>query len=88
MANSIDPDETAHYEPSHLDLHCLQKYLSWSNGLAGLTQLLYVYAEWILTAHILIDQFSQGTTKYNKTCMTSKDSDQPVHPPSIARVLV
>ena len=23
MANSIDPDETAHYEPSHLDLHCL-----------------------------------------------------------------
>ena len=23
----------------------------------------------------------------NKTCMTSKDSDQPVHPPSMARVL-
>ena len=27
MANSVDPDETAH-EPSHLDLHCLQKRLS------------------------------------------------------------
>ena len=27
MANSVDPDETAHYELSHLDLHCLQKYL-------------------------------------------------------------
>ena len=27
MANSVDPDEMAHYEPSHLDLHCLQRYL-------------------------------------------------------------
>ena len=27
MANNIDPDEMAHYEPSHLDLHCLQRYL-------------------------------------------------------------
>ena len=25
MSNSIDPDETAHYEPSHLDLYYLQK---------------------------------------------------------------
>ena len=25
MSNSTDPDETAHYEPSHLDLCCLQK---------------------------------------------------------------
>ena len=25
--NSVDPDETAHYEPSHLDLHCLHRYL-------------------------------------------------------------
>ena len=24
MSNSIDPDETAHDEPSHLDLCCLQ----------------------------------------------------------------
>ena len=23
FANSADPDETARYEPSHLDLHCL-----------------------------------------------------------------
>ena len=22
MANSVDPDEMAHYKPSHLDLHC------------------------------------------------------------------
>ena len=25
MANSVDPDETAHYELSHLDLQCLQR---------------------------------------------------------------
>ena len=25
MSNCVDPDETAHYEPSHLDLCCLQK---------------------------------------------------------------
>ena len=33
MANSVDPDETA--KPSHLDLHCLQKYLCWSAGMKG-----------------------------------------------------
>ena len=25
---------------------------------------------------------------YNKTCVTSKDSDQPVHPPSMAKIFV
>ena len=35
MNNSVDPDETAHYEQSHLDLHCLQKYLIKSTGLKG-----------------------------------------------------
>ena len=25
MSNIVAPDETAHYEPSHLDLFCLQK---------------------------------------------------------------
>ena len=25
MANNADRDETAHYEPSHLDLRCLQR---------------------------------------------------------------
>ena len=31
MANNADPDETAHYESSHLDLHCLGRYLYWSD---------------------------------------------------------
>ena len=30
MANKVDPDGTAHYEPSHQDLHCLQKKMFWS----------------------------------------------------------
>ena len=25
MLNSVDPDETAHYEPSHLDMCCFHK---------------------------------------------------------------
>ena len=29
FANSIDPDETAHNEPSHLDLRCLTFSLSY-----------------------------------------------------------
>ena len=28
MANSVDPNETAYYELSHLDLHCLHSYVS------------------------------------------------------------
>ena len=27
LIGSVDPDETAHQEPSHLDLHFLQMYL-------------------------------------------------------------
>ena len=38
IANSVDPDETFHYKPSHLDLHCLPRYLFWSAGLKGLTR--------------------------------------------------
>ena len=37
MANSVDPDETACYEQSDLDLHCLHRYLFWSAGLKLLT---------------------------------------------------
>ena len=39
FANSVDPYETAHYEPSHLDLNCLHgyMYLFGSTRLKGLT---------------------------------------------------
>ena len=36
MANRVGPDETARYEPSHLDLHCLHMYLFWCDGLKRL----------------------------------------------------
>ena len=36
MANSVDPDETVPYEPSHQDLHFLHMYLVWSAGLKGI----------------------------------------------------
>ena len=43
-ANSVDPDETARYELSHLDLHCLHRYLFWSAMLKGLMEpLLSIY---------------------------------------------
>ena len=29
MANSVNPDEMARSKPSHLDLHCLHRYLFW-----------------------------------------------------------
>ena len=32
MSNSVDPDEKAHDEPSHLDLRCLQKPIMIDNG--------------------------------------------------------
>ena len=32
MSNSVDPDETAHYEPSHLDLCCLQMPIFFACG--------------------------------------------------------
>ena len=36
VANSVEPDETARHEPSHLGLHCLQRYMFWSAGLKEL----------------------------------------------------
>ena len=36
MANSVDPDETAHNKPSHLDLQCLQWCMFSSAGLKEL----------------------------------------------------
>ena len=38
MANSVDPDETAHYEQSHLNLHYL---LYWPVGMEGLSTRYY-----------------------------------------------
>ena len=37
MANSLDPDETTRYEPSHLGLHCLHRCMYWSAGMKWLS---------------------------------------------------
>ena len=39
MAKSVDPNQTAHYEPSHLDLHCLHWLLYRSTGFKELKNL-------------------------------------------------
>ena len=31
FANSVDPDEAAHIEPLHLDIHCLLIFVAWTN---------------------------------------------------------
>ena len=36
MTNNVGPDKIVSYEASHLDLHCLQKYLFWSSRLIGI----------------------------------------------------
>ena len=43
IAKSVDPDETAHDEPSHQDLHCLHTYLVWSTGMKELRLLNRIY---------------------------------------------
>ena len=35
MSNSVDPDETAHYEPSQRNLPCLQKSIIIACGSEG-----------------------------------------------------
>ena len=41
MANGVDPDETAHYEPSHLDLHCLPSGSTVVYSSTGLKRLMH-----------------------------------------------
>ena len=53
MANSVDPDEMAHYEPSHLDLHCMHKHLNWSTGLKRLRGIDSLSEETILVKIVL-----------------------------------
>ena len=46
MANSVDLDETAHYEQSHLDVLCSQRYQYWSVGMKGLMSTLRKTITW------------------------------------------
>ena len=68
--------------PSHKDLYCLHRYLVWSVWLKGLNKKpLYSFP-----LKTLIEPTHDKT--YTKTYVTSKYSDQAVHPPSMARILI
>ena len=60
MANSVDPDETARYEPSHQGLHCLHMSLFWSVMLKVLSGLV-----------ILIDASFKKMTYFVTSCLLS-----------------
>ena len=74
IANSVDPDETAHYEPSHLDLHCLQRYLYWSVEMKGLRdRFLLVSDRWCSTVvqrWCLLSRRSEQTKEIGKGTYT------------------
>ena len=53
MSNSIDPDETAHYEPSHLDLYCLQKSVVIAFGGERVKALSKIAADDVLNFYLL-----------------------------------
>ena len=43
QANSVESDKTAHYDPSHQDLHCVHMYLVWFAGLKKLNCITKTY---------------------------------------------
>ena len=57
MTNSVDPDETAHDEPSHQDLHCLHKYLVSSVWIERVKTL---YGQPCLICCVLIERVTTG----------------------------
>ena len=54
-------DEMAHYEPSCLDLHCLQRYVVWSAGLKWL--ILHTNMVVFITGTCLFKYIVNFTTK-------------------------
>ena len=44
IVNGVEPDETAQYEPSHQDLHCLQEVFQYA-GWKGKGFLFYLVSE-------------------------------------------
>ena len=67
MANSVDSDETARYEPSHLEVHCLHRYLYQSAGLKRLRTSPVIKDETILLGDLFIQNAYdiQGDVRIN-----------------------
>ena len=52
----------------------------WERGWCKLVALL------LLVCNVCLDRHNDKT--YNKTCVTSKHSDQPVHSPNMTRIII
>ena len=63
MSNSVDPDETAHYEPSHLDLRCLQKTIIIAYGSERVKKAMYITVQ---ISHAVSDQGLHYLLKFCK----------------------
>ena len=53
FANTVDPDETAHNEPSHLDLQCLPSSLCFFNIIQFILKVFRNFADVILSSAFL-----------------------------------
>ena len=53
FANTVNPDETAHNEPSHLDLQCLPSSLRFLNIIQFILQVFRNFADVILSSAFL-----------------------------------
>ena len=80
MSNSIDPDETAHYDPSHLDLRCLQKSIVIARG----SEKVNIFSLQSVPYKIYKPQLQK---MYLRTNTPSEYSDQPVHLQSLISIL-
>ena len=77
MANSVDPDEMAHNEPSHPDLHCFQRYLFLVCRLKWLKRLF----------RLTYEKYGRAAFKRDlRTYTSSEDPDQPAHPLRLFRI--
>ena len=67
MSNSMDPDETVHYEPSHLDLCCLLKHIIISYGSKGVNQ---IWSYMLVKCHKMMMHCFESLL--GRQCMPSK----------------
>ena len=73
FANTADPDETAHNEPSHLDLQCLPSKVLFFNIKQFLLKVFRNFANVILSSAFLafydLRQFSSICRRTDKVCI-------------------
>ena len=78
MSNSVDPDETAHFEPSHLDLRCLQTACG-SESVNSLPYLFYNMKKftfyWCIKTQL--EEWRTAWTIITKTSLYNLDPLQP-----------